>query len=207
MKTIFICIPTLASAGAERFVTELACNIDRSSYKPVVVVTKLLDNNSAFYKKLRSCAVTVAYIEGKSYISKANNLVKLIKQEKPCIIHTNVGASLHLLIPIIISGTKAKHLFTTHSMGYRIFGGIKKRIIEFEFKHKKIIPVAICHTVQQSIVEAYHLKKEDIELIYNGVDTSSFVPTEEKHSVFTVITTGRLSDVKNQTLLKISMYN
>ena len=53
MKKIMICIPTLASAGAERFATELACNIHRDKYEPIVLVTNKLDKNSSFYKSLK----------------------------------------------------------------------------------------------------------------------------------------------------------
>lgn len=206
MKTILLCIPTLASAGAERFVTELACNLDMEKFVPIVVVTDSLDTGSAFYVKLVDQGIKVIHIIGSGYPSKVFKLVKLIKHYAPSIIHTNVGAALHLLLPIILSGTKAQHIFTTHSMGYRLFGGLKQRIIKIGFQKKKIIPVAICDTVKRSLVDAYQLKGEDIELVYNGVDTKLFTPENRDKPEFTIVTTGRLCDVKNHILLIEAFY-
>lgn len=203
MKKIMICIPTLASAGAERFATELACNIDREKFEPVILVTTKLDENSAFYKKLLSRNVRIYDFGNCGYKNKIWKIRDVIRKEKPSIIHTNVGAALHMLLPIFLSFTNAKHLFTTHSMGYRIFTGYKKRIMQFCFRTKIVIPVAICDTVKQSLVEAYGLKSENIECVYNGVDTDLFHPLETKrddsNTVF--VSTGTLYHIKNHKLL------
>lgn len=203
MKKIMICIPTLASAGAERFATELACNIDRERFEPIIMVTTRLDENSAFYKKLLSKNVKIYDFGNCGYKNKIWKIRNVIRKEKPSIIHTNVGAALHMLLPIFLSFTNAKHLFTTHSMGYRIFNGYKKRIMQFCFRTKIVIPVAICDTVKQSLVEAYGLKSENIECVYNGVDTDLFHPLESKredsNTVF--VSTGTLYHIKNHKLL------
>ena len=114
MKQVYLCIPTLASAGAERFVTELACHIDQSKYKPTVLVTKHLEQN---YKTLLNHNIRVINVGDCSYFKTIKEIVKLINSEKPAIIHTNVGAALHMLIPQLLSFAKPKHIFTTHSMG------------------------------------------------------------------------------------------
>ena len=203
MKKIMICIPTLASAGAERFATELACNIDRERFEPIIMVTAKLDENSAFYKKLLSKNVRIYDFGNCGYKSKIWKIRNVIRKEKPSIIHTNVGAALHMLLPILLSFTNAKHLFTTHSMGYRIFTGYKKRIMQFCFHAKIVIPVAICDTVKQSLVEAYGLKNKNIECVYNGVDTDLFHPSEtergDSNTVF--VSTGTLYHIKNHKLL------
>lgn len=203
MKKIMICIPTLASAGAERFATELACNIDRERFEPIIMVTTRLDENSAFYKKLLSKNVKIYDFGNCGYKNKIWKIRNVIRKEKPSIIHTNVGAALHMLLPIFLSFTNAKHLFTTHSMGYRIFNGYKKKIMQFCFRIKIVIPVAICDTVKQSLVEAYGLKSENIECVYNGVDTDLFHPLETKredsNTVF--VSTGTLYHIKNHKLL------
>lgn len=51
-NNIFLCIPTLRNAGAERFVTELACSISKEKYRVFVVVTEVFEKDSAFYKKI-----------------------------------------------------------------------------------------------------------------------------------------------------------
>lgn len=203
MKKIMICIPTLASAGAERFATELACNIHRDRYEPIVLVTNRLNENSAFYKKLISEDIKVYDFSNCSYRKRIWKIRNLIRTEKPAIIHTNVGAALHMLLPILFSFTKSKHLFTAHSMGYRIFTGIKKKIMYFCFHAKLVIPVAICDTVKSSLVDAYNLKKDNIECVYNGVDTNEFCPERKQNNdrYIVFVTTGTLYHIKNHKLL------
>ena len=203
MQKIFIAIPTLKSGGAEKFATELACNINREKFECSVVVTRDLDETSAFYEKLINSKIRVVDISDSNYIKEILNAVKLIRKERPSIIHTNVGAALHMLAPIILSGTKCTHLFTAHSMGYRIFAGFKKRIINICFKKKLIIPVGICDTVKQSLVEAYHLKSSEVECVYNGVDTNIFYPADKKidDSKVVFISTGTLYHIKNHEFL------
>lgn len=203
MNKIMICIPTLASAGAERFATELACNINRKKFEPIVLVTNKLDKTSSFYKQLLSQNISVYYFNDCPYRKKVWKIRNLIRKEKPSIIHTNVGAALHMLLPIAISFTRARHLFTAHSMGYRIFCGFKKFIMEFCFYTKLVIPVAICDTVKQSLIDAYKLKSVDVECVYNGVDTNVFCPskTEKENSQTTFVSTGTLYHIKNHELL------
>lgn len=204
MKQVFLCIPTLASAGAERFVTELACNIDQKRYVPTVLVTKHLDFNSAFYKQLVNYNIRVVNAGDCSYFKTVFLIVKLLNKEKPVIIHTNVGAALHMLIPQIISYAKFEHVFTTHSMGYRIFSGIKKKIIQFCFKRQMIIPVAICDTVKKSLIEAYDLYPDKVHCVYNGVDTTTFIPIRNKReedNEIIIISVGTLYQIKNHRLL------
>lgn len=202
MKQVFLCIPTLASAGAERFVTELACNIDQKRYIPTVLITKHLDPESAFYHKLKEKKIRVINVGDCPYIKTIKKTISLLKNEKPEIIHTNVGAALHMLPPQLLSLTKARHLFTIHSMGYRIFRGIKKGIIYICFKTRSIIPVAICDTVKKSIEETYRLPATEIECVYNGVDTTLFKKTTETQGrPFTFVSVGTLYHIKNHELL------
>lgn len=202
MKTILICIPTLASAGAQRFVTELACSIDKTKYRAVVVVTNYLDNNSAFYKKLLSNEIEVVDVSASNYLKETRKIIDVIKKYQPIIIHSNVGAYLHVLLAQLVCGRKISHLFTVHSMAYRIFSGVKKKIVRFCFKRHIVVPVAICDTVKQSIVESYGLQETDIECIYNGVDTDLFVPEKDrKERPFTFVTVGTLYHIKNHELI------
>lgn len=203
MEKIFIAIPTLANAGAERFVTELACNINKEKFDCSVIVTKKLNFSSTFYHKLINSNIRVIDVSDNNYIKQVFTTINLLKKEEPSIIHTNVGSALHMLAPIIISGIKCTHLFTVHSMGYRIFAGAKKRLINICFKKRWIIPVGICDTVKQSIIETYHLKNNEVECVYNGVDTKIFYPGNKNkdESKIVFVSTGTLYHIKNHELL------
>ena len=202
MKKVFIAVPNLISGGAQRFATELACNINKDKFECSVIITNNLDTTSAFYHKLVEKRIEVIDISNSNYIKEVITAIRLIRREKPAVIHTNVGAALHMLLPIILSGVKTKHIFTAHSMGYRIFAGAKKRLMKFCFKRKWIIPVGICDTVKNSLMEAYQLKEEEVECVYNGVDTSLFdIIDRNNRNTVTFVTVGTLYYIKNHRLL------
>lgn len=202
-NNIFLCIPTLRNAGAERFVTELACSISKEKYRVFVVVTGVFEKDTAFYKKLVDEKITVLDATATNYLMQVLVLRKLFKTYHPVIVHSNVSSVLHVLIPtLLFAGKKTKHLFTTHSMGYRLFYGLKKKIMKLCFRKGIVIPVAICDTVKQSIVDAYQLDTSKIECIYNGVDTDSFYKQSyERDDNFSFVCVGTLYHIKNHDLL------
>ena len=52
MRTVLLCIPMLNNAGAQRFVAELAMNLDKTKYKAVVVTTRKSLPDSDFHRLL-----------------------------------------------------------------------------------------------------------------------------------------------------------
>lgn len=205
MKTIFLCIPSLTSAGAERFVTELAISINKDKYKVIVIVTKKYDENTYFYKKLILSNILVIDATSTNYFFQLFKLINLMNQYQPSIVHSNVYSALYMLIPALLFKKKTSHLFTVHSMGYRIFNGFKKKIMQFCFYKKIIIPIAICDTVKKSVSESYNLKLDDIECVYNGVDTNTFVLKRKERKgrkkSFNFIIIGTLYHIKNHEFL------
>ena len=201
---VFLCIQSLASAGAERFVTELACNIDKTKFNPIVVVINALDESLPFYKQLELSNIKVESAGGGNFAKKIFALSKILKKYSPVLVHSNTNAVLYMLLAIKISMRNPVHIFTVHSMAHRIFDGLKKKIIKNQFKKKKIIPVAICDTVKQSLVESYDLNAEDIECVYNGVDTNKFKKeylAANGDDLVRIINVGTLYHIKNHQLL------
>ena len=133
MQKVWLCIPMLNNAGAQRFVTELACNIDKSEFDVTVVTTVKELPDAAFHKQLVENGIPVINVGEKNYFKTYRKIRKLLKAQKPDIVHTNIGSALHMLIPTLLAGKKVKHYFTVHSMGYRIFIGAKKRLMRFFF--------------------------------------------------------------------------
>lgn len=203
VKTILICVPTLSNAGAERFVTELACGINKKRYRVVVAITYRYDTETAFHRKLTTERIEVVDATASSYLKQVFLIRDIIRKYKPVIVHSNLSSVLYMLLPICISGIKTKHLLTVHSMGYRIFSGLRFKLIRFCFKHRLVVPVAICDTVKQSVMDSYSLKESAVECVYNGVDTNRFTKThkQERSDYLTFVSVGTLYPIKNQQLL------
>lgn len=202
MKAILICIDTLSTAGAQRFVTELACNLI-SPYKPIIIVTNRLDVESSFYKKLCANHVAVIDVSDRSIFKETSKIINVIQDNNVKLIHSNVGAVFYVMLAHLLCGFNGHHIFTVHSMGFRIFDGKKKKLIKLFFKKGWIIPVAICDTVKASMMEAYNLNEGQVECIYNGVDTTIFKPDDSKKidNIFTIVNVASMYWIKNHKLL------
>lgn len=193
----------LNNAGAQRFVAELACNIDKSEFDVCVITTVKELPESAFHKQLIKNGISVINVGEKNYFKTYLKIRKLLKTKKPDIVHTNIGSSLHMLFPMLFADKNIKHYFTVHSMGYRIFVGLKKRIMRFFFKRGTIVPIAICDTVKKSVCEEYDLTEDQVLCVYNGVDTAKFLPKSDyfKGDKVNYVSVGTLYGLKNHSML------
>ena len=202
-NNIFLCIPTFRSGGAERFVTELACSVNKDRFNIIVVVTGVFERSSFFYMQLCKAGIQVIDATAENYLKQIYVLLKLIRKYKPAIVHSNVSSSLHVLLPTFLLIGRKKHLFTTHSMGYRLFSGLKKKLMKMCFRTGIVIPVAICDTVKKSIENEYHLPASKIECVFNGVDTVHFCGNKMQNDnrPFTFVCVGTLYYIKNHDLL------
>ena len=193
----------LNNAGAQRFVTELALNLDKKNYKAVVVTTTKELPESEFHRQLVAGGIEVRDVSDSNYLKEIRNVIELLKEYRPDIVHSNVGSALHVLFPVLMWANKTTHIFTAHSMGYRIFKGAKKKLMQFAFKTRKVVPVAICDTVKKSICESYGLSDDKVPCVYNGVDTAKFKAKEEycADGIVRFISVGTLYALKNHSML------
>ncbi len=203
MRTVLLCIPMLNNAGAQRFVAELAMNLDKTKYKAVVVTTRKSLPDSDFHRLLLENGIEIRDVCGGSYLDQMKKMIALLKEYDPDIVHSNIGSALHVLAPVWMRGKKTVHIFTAHSMGYRIFSGARQKVMKFAFKTRRIIPVAICDTVKKSLCETYGLAEDRVPCVYNGVDTAAFVPKDGYCEGGTVhfVSVGTLYDLKNHSML------
>ena len=203
MKKIFLCIPTLAAAGAEKFVTDLACNIDKSQFDVTVITTNRWTTDTSFYKRLTSEGISIIDVSADNYWKEFCNIRSAIKKHRPEIVHTNIGAAFHMLLPVWLEGKKITHYYTVHSIANYDLGGLKKKIMKIALKRKKIIAVAIGDTVKKTVCDEYGISTEQVPCIYNGVDTSAFMPKEKycEDDVCRFISVGSLIEIKNHKMI------
>lgn len=201
MKKVFLCIPTLATAGAEKFVVDLASNINNKAFDVSVIVTYKL-NSTDLYKKLLSEKIKVINLGyEKNRLKTIIELTKLFLKERPDVVHANVGSLQYVALPAFLSGVKKK-LFTVHSMAYRIAGGRMKRIYNFAFHYFGFKPVGISQIVTESIIQEYGMQSDLVATVNNGIDIQKFAPEASKmDGDITFINVGTLYYIKNQKYL------
>ena len=200
---VLIFIPMLNSGGAQRFVTELALGMDRERFDVMVATTTGALPDAAFHKQLTEQGIRVRDVSDRKYGKEFRKIRALLKEFRPDVVHSNVGSALHVLLPVLAEGKRVTHYFTSHSMGYRIFAGAKKRLMQFFFRRGAVVPVAICDTVKKSLCDAYGLRESQVPCVYNGVDTKKFPPKGTYCADGTVhfVSVGTLYGLKNHAAL------
>jgi glycosyltransferase involved in cell wall biosynthesis len=107
--------------------------------------------------------------------------IKLLKKEKPDIVHTHLFFQRLLFVAIAIKlcGIKIRHYHTIHTSGlfYKEKGtvnSIRLRTEKIAVKLNKAFLIAISEEVYKNTVSHFKKESSGIALIYNGVDDKQF---------------------------------
>lgn len=200
MKKIVICIPTLATAGAERFVVDLASNLDKSKYKVYVAITRV-NVIGPFGEILKKENVEIINLVGKNFLDSTKKQIAFFKRVKPDVVHANIGSLFHIMVATKISKIR-KRIYTIHNEAKLLYGEskLKKICFRLAFSFFGFLPVAICDTVKKSMIKEFGTKYNNIPCINNGVDIVKYRPIYEKNEndTITIVNTGTMYWIKNQ---------
>lgn len=203
MKKVFLCIPSLATGGAEKFVVDLATRINPSIYEVVVVETRY-DVDSSFKQQLLNKGIRIVDLSDKSFFKMTVKQVSFLKKEKPDIVHANIGSVLHIMLSSWLCSIP-KRIYTVHNEAYLLYKGNKFKRLAYKaaFSLFGFIPVAICPTVKETLIDQLGINDSKIPVVNNGVDTSAFNVGSSYFDVQDVrlISVGSLYWIKNQELI------
>lgn len=203
MKKVLLCIPTLGTGGAEKFVVDLAIKLDKTAFDITVATTRKCTAGS-FQNTLKDNNITVVDLSGPNYFSMLRNQLIYLKRERPDVVHTNIGSVLHMMVATKLIAVPVK-LFTMHNQAEYTLGERKlnKWLYRTAFAFFGYKPVAICDHIIESIRDGFGTSQEKILKVNNGVDLARFVPAKEKKDMpnIEIITTGTMYPVKNQGAL------
>jgi glycosyltransferase involved in cell wall biosynthesis len=207
MKILEI-IPNLDSGGAERFVVDLSNEFSKTN-EVVLVLFYPVKSSGGFYSEVNANIKLITLDKKRGFdFFLLIKLYKLIKQEKPDIIHTHIRAFSYLaLLKIFFLKTKIFH--TIHNDAYKEAGGrILYLLKKYFFRRGKIIPVVISDDGEKSFKQYYRMSAP---LIYNGrtrreLKISDAVIEEMQNYKITphtkiLINVARIQRQKNQIML------
>lgn len=169
---VALVIDQLDMGGAERQFVELAKNIDKNKFEVVIVV--LSKNRVDLLKELTELNIDVILIDqwGKICISAFFGLFKLLKIEKPDILHTYLfTASLYgrivaklIGIPIVIVSERSTDIWKKSSYVWmdRLLAKVTDKIL------------VNAETIKESLVKRERIPDKKIQIIYNGLDLNKF---------------------------------
>ena len=200
MKKIFMVIPSLGDGGGERLAINLSIKLVEKGFD-VYLISLYKCVESVNYHLVKDNNLKLICLDKKKGLdySLFSKIKKLFKEIKPDIIHTHLDTLLYV-IPFL--NKKHKKYHTIHSIAEKEAVGLQKIIRNYAFKIKKVVPVAICETVSTSISKYYNINKNEIPIVYNGINTKKYYKKQNTdNSQFTLINVGTLYEVKNQKFL------
>ncbi|MBQ6999017.1 MAG: glycosyltransferase [Clostridia bacterium] len=197
MKIIQI-IPDFGFGGAEIMCENLVYELLALNHE--VIVLSMYDNHSEIAQRMEKSGVEIRYLgkKGGFDFSMFWKMLKILKNEKPDVIHTHLYTGKYAFPAAVIAGVKRK-VHTIHSIATKELGKKDRTFNKFFYKHFGVIPVALSKEVCLTVEEEYGLPKEKIPVVLNG---SSLLKCIEKtdYSVngnFKVLHVGSFKEAKN----------
>lgn len=184
--------------GAENMVFELAKNLDKSRVE-AKIITLRSRFGTALEEKVDKAGLQNEYAEcsGRVTLKKLLKVYRIIKREKPDIIHAHMAGAAYGM-PWILTH-KTKMVITPHTSPDKAFNKRTTAFIKALIRLKKVVVTAVSEENRLLIKEAYKLKDEQVKFVNNGVDLYRFYKKE--HEGVTFINVGRQDENKNQKLI------
>lgn len=200
MLKVVLCIPTLATAGAEKFVVDLAINLDRRSTDVCIVITRK-NVIGAYGELLKKNNIKIVDLSDDNILKMFYNQYKFLSTYRPDIVHTNIGSLLHIMFVTKLLGIKGR-IYTVHNEAKLLYGNssLRKLVYKLAFSYFDFKPVAICENIKESFIKSFGSKYMDMSIVNNGVDIFKFKPVQNKkqRNKVKIINTGTMYYIKNQ---------
>lgn len=202
-KKIFLVIPSLWSGGAEKIVVNLALQLDNERFSVAIVC--LYDTNKCkeqFLMELAKHNIKIHFLNKKTGfdIKAIWKLYKLIKKERPDIIHSHLHAGIYVYLTALMC--KQRFIHTVHTLAEYEMPNINRKIMATAYKTKRAFPIAISEAVRLSLLKVYSKEISEIELIYNGAKLQTdTLHVEQNGNKVRLVSIGRLTHEKNTELM------
>lgn len=197
MKIIQI-IPRFGLGGAEIMCENLLYQLNEQGH--VTIGVSLFDYQSSITERLEEQGIDIRFLGKKLGIdlSMIQKLKQLFTEEKPDVIHTHIN-SIQYAIPAALLAKIPVCVHTVHNVASKEQTRIGRIISGFFFRTGITIPVALSELIQDSIAEEYHLMKDKIPVVYNGIDLEKchVKRTYALNGSFKILHIGRFSKQKN----------
>ncbi len=190
-------IPSLNSGGGEKFTIDL-CNSLSFSCDVSLCVLYNVTENMIFAENLNSKVNLTELGKSKGFdFMLIYRIYKLIKREKPDIIHTHLRALTYLLPILFLSKLHCVH--TIHNLAQQEEPSlIMRKLRRWFYRFNIVRPICISKTVQASFEDVYDLSNST--LIENGTPVPK--PTNEMNTVRNDILKLRMNE---QTLVFLNV--
>ncbi|MDD5031628.1 MAG: glycosyltransferase [Patescibacteria group bacterium] len=171
IKIIHI-IPTLDLGGAEKLLVDIVKNLDKEKFESKVVCLKRFGFWGMELKR-EGIPLILAGGDKKLGLFVFLKLVKILKKEKPDIIHTHLfGADIFGRLAGRLAGVKVI-VSTEHNLNYQ--ESFLKKILKKSTAGLATSVIAVSRAVKDYAVKFEGADRNKTEIIYNGVEAKRFL--------------------------------
>lgn len=207
MKVAVMC-SSFAVGGAENMVAQLLENIDTYD-KTVFAVLSNPKCDNHIQRIVEDSGIKCYYaspVSDKNFMQRIMTFFRInriLKNEKPDVIHTNLSIVIYAVPYIIAHKTKLIH--TVHNLPEKDAGKLMRFLFKMLVKLHKIQFSSISQVIQEEIIRQYGIAKNLAPVIINPVDCDKYsnlrAPKKHTEDCIRFISVGRLAPQKNQRLL------
>lgn len=169
-------IPYFCFGGAETMCENLTYALLKMGHS--VTVVSLYNQQTPIAQRMEAAGVRLLYLNKKLGLdlSMVTELVKIIRREKPDVVHTHLDVIKYTVAAARLCGVK-RCIHTVHNVAQEeAEGRLQKLINTIYFKLGWSVPVALSPEVRATILSFYGLKEAQVPMIYNGVDLGKCIP-------------------------------
>jgi len=211
-KTVLFFIYKMGAGGAARTLLNIINNLDRDTFKPVLVT---LDFNSDYESNVKEDVVFIK-INKKRLRQAIFPLGKLIRDVKADIVFSTIPVyNTVAILGNMFSFTRAINIIReADNLGGTFVKDQKLKIFGKIYKKARQV-ISLSEGVKENLIKRYHVKADDIKVIYNPVDLDHIKKQTQEGTIEpshrylfngnekVIITAGRLVKQKDHhTLLK-----
>lgn len=200
-QRVFITIPNLKVAGAQKMVEQLVGNFNYSNFE-VRLAIQSAPLGTYLEESVSRYGAQVIYFNKKSgfHIRPFIQAWRDLNTFQPDVIHTHVQSWVYILPWVLCH--KVKVLHTIHSRPNRQENKLMRFVVKYFYYISKFIPVAISNEIAAEAVAVYGLSPGKIETIYNPVSYKLYNEIERiPHSTFNFVMVARYTAIKNHLFL------
>lgn len=198
-KNVLQVMPEFGLAGAETMCETLCYQLQESGKYNVIVVS-LYDYHSPITERMEAKGIVVLYLGKKSGLDVLviRKLYNIMIDYRIDIVHTHRYVMQYAIPAAIMAGVKVR-IHTVHNIASKEVDGYRKIIAHFFYRYNNVVPVSISPKIQDTVVEQYHIKRQETPIVYNGSDLSRcIVKADYKPSKpFRIVHVGRFNPQKN----------
>lgn len=198
---VFISIPELNIAGAQKMVEQLVTNIDYARYS-VLLAIQSEPHHTVLERSVCASAASVVFFNKKLgfHIAAFFRAWQALSAFRPNVIHVHLQSWIYLLPWIVCH--RVKVIYTVHTSPKGLFHSWDYWLIKHLFRNSRFVLVAISDAIAKEAEQAYELPAEKIETVYNPVAFRRFSEAGRiPHDTFNFVMVARFSDYKNHLLL------